>query len=445
MNFLVIRKLLLLVLLILALQTGVHHLLQKWGLNQGFLPLLVNLSSFFAVWALIHFFTRRIKQVVETLDLGVKCFQDNDFSITIENTRQDELGQLIGAYNDVATTIRKERMNLHQREILLDTIIQETPVALILTDASEVVIYSNEASKVLFKQTQKPDGCVFSALISQLPETLKQPTLDKKQGLYSQQDDQHKSVYYLNCQHFILNDTDHTLYLYKNMTTEISRQEVDLWKNAIRLMSHELNNSLAPIASLTHSAKDILNKPQHADMLPEILDTISERTARLTTFISQYAGFARLPSPSLKKVNLPQFITHIQRLCQCKLASDMPDCELAIDQGQMEQVLINLLKNAQESGSPVDDINLSVSLTPAKEVVFSVTDRGTGMSAAQLQQALLPFFSTKPKGTGLGLTLCNEIVTAHGGLLRVANREGGGLEIRFALVQSSIGCFGKSA
>ena len=99
----------------------------------------------------------------------------------------------------------------------------------------------------------------------------------------------------------------------------------------------------------------------------------------------------------------------------------------------MEQVLINLLKNAKESGGPPEEVTLSVSKQGDGHTVFTVSDRGPGMTDAQLQQALLPFFSTKEQGTGLGLTLCNEIVTAHGGQLRLSNRSGGGLETRIGL------------
>ncbi len=435
MSFLMLRQLLLLVLLVLALQTAGHHLLQKFGFNNEVWPLLLNLATILGVWAVFSIFTRSIKQVIDTLELGVKCFEDNDFSITIQNKRHDELGRIIDAYNNVAQTIRKERMNLYQREIMLDTIIQQTPLALILTDMRGVVVYSNEAAQALFKQKEALDGIIFSTLIKALPDTLKKATIEKHQGLYSHQDQQHKIVYYLNCQMFTLNGAEHNLYLYKNMTTEISRQEIDLWKNAIRLMSHELNNSLAPIASLTNSAKDILTtKPQHADMLPDILDTISQRTKRLHTFIDQYARFARLPLPSLKAIELKGFISTITRLCEFQLAGEVPEVEVSIDQGQMEQVLINLLKNAKESGSAVEDVGLSVVLDELDHrVVFSITDRGPGMSEAQLQQSLLPFFTTKQEGTGLGLTLCNEIVSAHGGVLRLNNCEGGGLEVGFSL------------
>lgn len=433
MKLVLLRNLFLTTLLILAIHTGVDHLLQKFGYHQAYWPMAVNFITIGLIWLAFHYHSQSIQQVVETLELGVKCFEDKDYSITIADERNDELSHIIAAYNNAAQTIRQERMNLFQREVLLDTIIQETPVALILTDNSDIVVYSNDASKSLFKVKEKPDGEVFSTLTAALPEALREATDNKRQGLYTHQDEQLRKVFYLNCQTFSLNGAEHQLYLYKNMTSEISRQEIDLWKNAIRLMSHELNNSLAPISSLTNSAKDILQKPQHMDMLPDILDTISQRTQRLKVFIEQYAKYARLPSPNLVPVNLVDFIKTITTLCQCKQVSNTPAIELSIDRGQIEQVLINLLKNAKESGTKDEDIELEISPLGNQQIEFAVKDRGSGMSDKQLQQALLPFFSTKQQGTGLGLTLCNEIVTAHGGVLRIANREGGGLEIRFTL------------
>ena len=308
MKLVMMRQLVLAVMLVLAIHTGLHHLLQKYQLHQGMLPYGLNVLTMGAVWLIFHWYSSSISKLVETLDLGVKCFQDNDFSITIHNRRKDELGQIIDVYNDVATTIRQERMNLYQRELLLDTIIQETPVALILTDANGIVAYSNDAAKVLFNCHQKPDGEVFAPLLKALPESLYQASVDRTSGLYTVQQEQNKRVFYITCKVFTLNGAQHVLYLYKNMTSEISRQEIDLWKNAIRLMSHELNNSLAPISSLTNSAKQIIQKPEHIDMLPDILDTISQRTRRLHAFIEQYARFARLPKPSLQSIELEGFI-----------------------------------------------------------------------------------------------------------------------------------------
>lgn len=448
MNLRLLRRLLLTVVAIVVLMiVADHHLLSQstkllLGLDSTdilIISLLINLTGLALIVGAFAYFGSGLKQVVETLELGVKCFEDNDFSITIENRRDDELGRVIGAYNHVANTIRKERLNLYERELLLDTIIQQTPVALMLVDNSGVVVYSNDAACTLFNVNQKPDNELFEPLLKALPESLREATVAKAPGLYSTVHKQQREVFYLSLQSFNLNHVEHHLYLYKNMSTEIDRQEVGLWKNAIRLMSHELNNSLGPINSLTNSAKDILAKPQHADMMPDILDTISQRCQRLHQFIEQYAQYARLPSPNKQPIAVDEWIKSLNHLCQFTLQGDVPAMTVRMDVGQIEQVIINLVKNAHEANEVKDaSDSKKVELTIIQDdidskLVLAITDEGQGMSDAQLQQALLPFYSTKPNGTGVGLTLCNEIVTAHGGVFRLVNRKDAGLEVRFSL------------
>ena len=445
MKLKLLRHLFISVIAILTITTALDHLthspkfIMMIGLAHQdllYVSVVLNFVEIALVFGAFTYFGAGLKQVVETLELGVKCFEDNDFSITIENRRDDELGRVVAAYNQVASTIRKERMSLYQREMLLDTIIQQTPVALMLVDANDVVVYSNDAACELFNLTQKADGERFTPLLKSLPQSLKDATMAKQSGLYSALMDQQRQVYYLSLQSFNLHSAEHHLYLYKNMSTEIDRQEVGLWKNAIRLMSHELNNSLGPISSLTNSAKDILAKPQHADMMPDILDTISSRCERLHQFIEQYAQYARLPSPNKQGVEVNEWIKSLNNLCQFTLLGDVPKRTVQMDVGQIEQVIINLVKNAHEAnGEQSKPVNLAILADDVdNKLVFSVTDEGQGMSDAQLQQALLPFYSTKPQGTGVGLTLCNEIITAHGGVFRLANRiKEKGLEVRFSL------------
>jgi two-component system, NtrC family, nitrogen regulation sensor histidine kinase NtrY len=122
------------------------------------------------------------------------------------------------------------------------------------------------------------------------------------------------------------------------------------------------------------------------------------------------------------------------------LAGNLPPRVLSCDTAQIEQALINLLKNAAESGAEPHSIELAVTLAPqghGQGFVIEVRDRGPGFSAAALEHALVPFYSTKAAGTGLGLTLCREIIEAHGGRLRIANREGGGAAVSFWLPEGS--------
>jgi signal transduction histidine kinase len=156
-----------------------------------------------------------------------------------------------------------------------------------------------------------------------------------------------------------------------------------------------------------------------------VFSTIEDRARHLASFIEGYAQFAKLPQPRLAPVAWEVLLERLRVVVEFRLVGSLPQRTASFDTAQVEQALINLLKNARESGSGVADIELSVSLAGGGCSV-EVRDRGPGFTPSALENALVPFYSTKQTGTGLGLTLCREIVEAHGGRLRIANREGGG-------------------
>jgi two-component system nitrogen regulation sensor histidine kinase NtrY len=373
-----------------------------------------------------------IKDVLQALDIGVSAFNDKDFSITIDNQQYSEFRLIINTYNNLAKIMRDERMAIYQRELLLDTVIQSTPVALILTDNHDQIVYSNLAAKTLLNQKKTLEGMKFADIYQQMPQALMEATANKQNGLITEKLDDETIVYHQNYQSFTLNKQQHHLYLYKNMTSDMSRKESDIWKQVIRLISHELNNSLAPISSLTNSAKKVVASNKNRHMLPEILDTISRRSAHLHKFIQQYAHFVRLPQPNKSAVELRPFIQTISQLCEVETVTRFEANTLYCDTAQIEQVLINLIKNAKESGSNLGAISLGVYQT-AGQITFEITDQGKGMTEQQLLQALLPFYTTKSQGTGVGLALCNEIVIAHGGKLKLENQKNGGVKVAFSL------------
>jgi two-component system, NtrC family, nitrogen regulation sensor histidine kinase NtrY len=206
---------------------------------------------------------------------------------------------------------------------------------------------------------------------------------------------------------------------------------VQTWKKVIRVISHELNNSLAPVASLAKSGAQLVERGQ-AQRLPEILATIEERTRHLERFIEGYARFAKLPAPRIEAVDWTRFLAALRSQVPFGIAGELPPEPGRFDPAQVEQALLNLVKNAHESGSPAQDVCLAVR-RGADVVAIEVTDRGSGMSDVVMSNALVPFYSTKRSGTGLGLALAREIAEAHGGRIALGNRDGGGLAVSLFL------------
>jgi signal transduction histidine kinase len=204
----------------------------------------------------------------------------------------------------------------------------------------------------------------------------------------------------------------------------------------IRVIAHELNNSLAPISSLAHSGQILAQGPPNPEQLGRVFSTIEDRARHLAGFIEGYAQFAKLPHPRIAPVAWEVLVERLRVVVDFTLVGALPSRPAAFDTAQIEQALINLLKNARESGSAAGAIELAVQTAP-QGFAIEVRDRGPGFTQAALENALVPFYSTKETGTGLGLTLCREIVEAHGGRLRLANRDGGGAIVTLFLPESS--------
>lgn len=207
-------------------------------------------------------------------------------------------------------------------------------------------------------------------------------------------------------------------------------------KKVIRVISHELNNSLAPIASLAHSGAELLRRGQ-LERLPTALATIEDRARHLEGFIRDYARFAKLPAPRLESIQWSRLIAQLRT--QVEFGFDGRTAEgpagsaiARVDVAQLEQCLLNLLKNAHESGSPAQDVSLVLRRMPEAWRI-EVLDHGSGMNEAVMADALLPFYSTKRNGTGLGLALAREIAEAHDGRIALLNRQGGGLCVALTL------------
>ena len=375
-------------------------------------------------WAGSMIATRWSRMALALAD-GIASIKDRDFSVSVTRATRDEMGDLVDAYNGLGDRLRVERQSLYQRELMLDTVIQTTPLALVLTNDSDAVLYSNTTARQLFGEGRKLEGERFSRYLAMAPAPLREAIDRGGDTLFTLELAGEPQVYHVSQRRFLLNAQPHRLLMLKQLTREINSQEVATWKKVIRVIAHELNNSLAPISSLAHSGQILARSPPDAEQLTRVFATIEDRAKHLAGFIEGYAKFAKLPHPRVAPVSWDVLLERLRTVVVFRLAGPPPQRAASFDTAQIEQALINLLKNARESGSGSDDIELAVSLA-AQGFAIEVRDRGPGFTPAALENALVPFYSTKETGTGLGLTLCREIVEAHGGRLRIANREGGG-------------------
>jgi nitrogen fixation/metabolism regulation signal transduction histidine kinase len=412
-------------LLVIAVAVAI---LVDYAIGNATISILVSLllTLPLTLW-LLHLQLAPLTRLLQALSDGVACLKDGDFSFSLAQERDDELGDLVEQYNQVVAVLRDERQAIFQRELLLDTVIQASPLALVLVNIRGHIIFANTAAKRLFNEGRRMAGEQFMPIIDRMPDPMAEAVRREADGLFVIGEDDDQETWHLSVSRFALNGLEHSLFLFKHLTRELTRQEVATWKKVIRVISHELNNSLAPISSLAHSGQ--LVAEQHDDeRLADILGTIEDRAQHLKVFIEGYARFAKLPSPRLEAVDWDRFLHQLESTVVFRRVGELPRSAGWMDPAQMEQVMINLVKNAHEAGGPADGVEVEVSERP-DGVVITVRDRGQGMSDEVLHGALLPFYSTKQSGTGLGLPLCREIVEAHGGRLSIRSRPDGGIEV----------------
>lgn len=385
-------------------------------------------AALLVVIPIVFWAARRITfQAVDTLhglDDGLRAFRDSDFSMRLAARPGEDSSTVKRLYNDVADVLRSQRADLFQKELLLDTILQRTPMAVVLLNGARRVVYANTAARELYVAGGRLEGHHFDEIAAQLPGPIRDAIASAADAIVTVRMGEGDETFHLSQRTFRLNTLEHRLVLIERLTSELRRQEVAVWKNAIRVINHELNNTIAPISSLFHSAKLAQANPERRDRLGEIYETIEERLAFLRTFLESYAQFARLPAPRRERTRWKEILDDVHAIYDFRAEGDV-ELESEIDRAQLQQVVINLVKNAHESGGDPDAVVVSIQRV-VDGTLLRVCDRGRGMSEEVMRQALVPFYSTKASGTGLGLPLCNEIIEAHGGRMRLAASEGGG-------------------
>ncbi|HET9955378.1 MAG TPA: ATP-binding protein [Polyangiaceae bacterium] len=322
--------------------------------------------------------------------------------------------------------LRQQDSEARDEAEVLSLIADSTPDAVLFFDDTGRIRYANPSARDLFFEGASPVGKNFLSLVKEAPAALREALLGDSERLFSIEVEGQFETFHVSRRTFEREQELHTLLVVKHLTREIARREVEVLKRVIRVISHEVNNSLAPVSSLVHSARKIAQGPTPENKLERVFQTIEERTRHLASFLEGYANLARLPDPKPRRVEWAGFFRQIAELHPGVSFASPPDQPGYFDAVQVEQVLINLLKNAVEAGSPRSGVEISARVDEAGDTELRVRDRGPGFSEEALRSALLPLYTTKERGSGMGLALCREIVEAHGGSIRLSNAPDGG-------------------
>jgi len=426
-------------ILFLALLTGffgsVAALALIWTGN--FTPKVQwTLTTFLGIlWLSFAFHLRnRVVTPLQTLSNLLAALREGDFSIRARGARRgDALGDVMIEVNALAETLHHERLGALEAGTLLRKIMLEIDVAVFAFDPEKHLRLVNRAGERLLAQPSErlmgrsaAELGLEECLADDAPRTLERSfpggagRWESRRSLFRQGG--------LPLQMLVITD----------LSRALREEERQAWQRLIRVLGHELNNSLAPIQSIAGSLVTMLNKDRRPgdweEDLKRGLDVIAGRSAALNRFMDGYARLARLPSPKLQPVDLGALIRRVTGL-EVRLPIRLepgPDLTVRADSDQLEQLLINLIRNAVdaalETGGGVD-VGWGKNGTQCD---LWVEDEGPGLS--NTSNLFVPFFTTKPDGSGIGLVLSRQIAEAHGGSLTVQNRKPGpGCEARLRL------------
>jgi two-component system nitrogen regulation sensor histidine kinase NtrY len=312
---------------------------------------------------------------------------------------------------------------------LLAVILDGQPGAVVLLAETGTIVFTNAAARDLFFAGEQVTGKNFLHMVAGAAEPLRAPLLSDSDQIFTFEDGGETETYHVAKRPVVVDGRPHTLVTVRHMTEEIARQEIATLKKTLRIIGHELANSMAPAKSLLRSAQQLLGRPDQEPSVRIALQTVEERLVHLHGFLGGLAALGQLPRPRKREVAWGELAEGLRALWPDVAVTVSADGAGWLDPAQIQQVLINLVKNAHEADGPRDGVAVTIEAAAEGGHRFTVVDRGPGMNDELMRSALVPAFTTKDRGSGMGLPLCREIVAAHDGRLRIARRDGGGTAV----------------
>jgi PAS domain S-box-containing protein len=363
----------------------------------------------------------RVVRPLQTLSNVLAALREGDYSLRARGAgAEDSLGLVYLEANALADTLRGQRLGAMEATGLLRTVMAEIDAAVFAFDEDGVLRLVNRGGERLLGQPPE-------RLLGRSAETLGlQETLLGETPRVLERGEAESRRWELRRSAFRQDGKTHNLVLLTDVSRTLQAEERQAWQRLIRVLSHEINNSLAPIRSLAGSLRNILSRgtPDSADDLKQGLDIIEHRADALGRFMAAYARLARLPRPTRRPMALEPWLRRVAALERRITVSITPGpaSTIVADADQLDQLLINLVRNAADAVIETgrDGVQLSWRDVDAGVEVL-VEDNGPGIG--ETPNLFVPFYTTKPGGSGIGLALSRQIAEAHGGTLRLENRE----------------------
>ena len=396
-------------ILLLLLFTGI---LLNFKLQQGAVAFYIAEGAVIISVITLAVFYKRIVKPIRTLAQGMDMLKMQDFTQRLKTIGQKETDTIAETFNAIISRLREEQIHTREQEHFLNLIINNTSTAIILLDGNNKISFLNSAATTLFgkdvvskglSEINTPVAKILSSVAPHSTITLPTNTGDL-----------------FRCTHETFMDSGyaHHFFIIENVTTEINNAQRTAYEKIIRMISHEVNNSMTGILSTMQMLEEICHENNKLSYFEEPIDACINRSTQLGQFLSRIAQVVKIPDPKLRSCNINDCIT--QAVTFVKSEADNRNIDISIhysaesiikgiDIDLFQQALINILRNAMES----IDKNGKISIDFSENHIF-ITDNGKGIDAKIAENIFRPFFSTKKGGQGIGLMMIADILTKHG-------------------------------
>ncbi len=395
----------------LLIAVGLYYLLIDYKLyfilSEGLLLISIGLS--------ISLYKKLIRPI-ELMQTGTNALVNKDFTVKYVKTGATEMDRLIEVYNTMIDTLRKEQTRTVEQSYFLEKLIQASPIGMIILDFDGFITDINPIAAKILNLNLPAKGKELSLHTHTLiPQILNLNNGDKKLLTLNGYE-----KYRCQVDIVVHKGFPRRFIILADLTAEILESEKEAYGKVIRMMAHEVNNSMGAINSILHTVAEYgFNAPDSDQELKNSLNIAIERNQSLAKFIDNFAGIIRLPKPTKSKHELNKILTNAAKpweesgrskniVFKYRLSDKNPIVN--IDAPQFERVVSNALKNAIESISSEGEICIQSKSNPPS---FSIVDNGPGLSKSAKEKMFTPFYSTKASGQGIGLMLCRDIVENH--------------------------------
>lgn len=370
---------------------------------------------------------------ISTIGRSLNLLREGEFNITMVKTGNKDVDNIIEVYNSMINRLREERLTVREKNHFLDLLIESSPLGIVIVDLDDRITDINKAAyKCMGIQPNDYKGKYLKDIKSNLASEIVKIKYEEKQ-LIVLADGQ---KYLCRKLYFMDHGFKHPFYIIEEFTEEIRKAEKEAYGKLIRMMAHEVNNTIGSVNSImatVQSNPDSFVESEREEVV-RVLGVAIQRNYQMNRFMQNFSNVVKLPQPEKETMDLNESImvvvesfSPILKEKHISVITDLNEKSplISADRSQMEQVFTNILKNSIEAIKNDGHIIVSVKVNPT---CICFEDDGVGLSKEASERIFTPFFSTKPGGQGIGLTLVQEILTNHGFSFSLSNKESGGTE-----------------